>query len=133
MTSKRLPIFITETGWSSEVVDQATQVNYYNEALSTVWSDPDIVAVLPFVLRASGPFATFSFFNEDGTPTLQYTFIQNLAKTKGAPMLTKQVLSAEALPSPTLPSRSFDQKEEKKPPVTLAQAFKATFAWVMKL
>jgi hypothetical protein len=48
-------------------------------------------------------------------------------------MLTKQVLSAEALPSPTLPSRSFDQKEEKKPPVTLAQAFKATFAWVMKL
>lgn len=133
MTSKKLPIFITETGWSADAVDGATQVNYYKQALETVWSDPDIVAILPFILRASGPFAKFSFFNQDGTPTLTYQYIQNLSKTKGTPKLTKQVLAAEIKSTPTLPVRHFTQQETKEPPITLAQAFKATFAWVMRL
>lgn len=132
MTSKKLPIFITETGWSGEVIDDQTRATYYEEAFRSYWNDPDIVTVIPFVLRASGPFAKFSFMKEDGSKTSQYTMLQNMSKIKGTPTLNKRVLGAQVQDKPK-EKLQFPEKQEKKGSFTPSQVLRATFAWVMKL
>ena len=84
MSNKKLPVFITETGWSSDAVPQSTQAQYYDQAFKTVWNDPDIVAITPFLLQAgAGPFQQFSFLNTDGSKTKQYQYIYTMPKTRG--------------------------------------------------
>lgn len=132
LANKRLPIFITETGWSNEGVDEATRATYYAQAFSSTWNDPDIVAVTPFILRASGPFAKFSFIHEDGSMTKQYEAVKNITKVKGDPALTKSVLGVEKqLESPDL-EKKFTPNTDKKLlsfSVVLTDAFK----WMMGL
>lgn len=72
-TSRELPVFITETGWSRAGVVDRKLASYYQQAMTTVWSDPKIVAVTPFVFAGSpGPFAGFSFIDEKGKPTAHW-------------------------------------------------------------
>jgi hypothetical protein len=96
MSSKVLPVFITETGWSSQTLSGSTIVQYYDQTFKTIWNDPDIVAITPFLLNAgAGPFAQFSFLDTSGGKTQQYQYIYNMAKVKGVPSLpTIQVLAA---------------------------------------
>lgn len=131
-TNKKLPIFITETGWSSDKVSPTTQAAYYQTALSSIWNDPDIVAITPFILRASGPFAQFSLQDPNGNPTAQYTALKNIAKTKGEPQVIKQVLAA-AITSNNVPERIFPVNEMEKTNMTLSQQLQATFKWMLKL
>ena len=93
---KKLPIFITETGWSSDTLSNISIAQYYKQALETVWSDPSIVAITPFLLSASqGSFTQFSFLKSDGTPTEMYQAIEGLQKVKGQPLIpSTEVLSA---------------------------------------
>lgn len=64
-TQKKLPVFITETGWSNKNLSDHQIALYYQYAFSKVWSDPNIVAVTPFLLNAQdGVFKQFSFLDE---------------------------------------------------------------------
>ena len=84
-TGKTLPIFITETGWSSDTVSELKQTQYYKEAFESVWNDKNIVAVTPFVFHAEeGPFRQFSFIL-DNQKTKLYAGFLSFAKTKGEP------------------------------------------------
>lgn len=68
-TLKKLPIFITETGWSNENLSDRQVSLYYKYAMEKVWNDPDIVSINPFLLNAQdGPFTKFSFIDKDGQP-----------------------------------------------------------------
>lgn len=135
LSNKDLPIFITETGWSSEAVNDTTRAEYYHRAFSTVWNDPDIVTVIPFLLRAhGGPFIQFSFLHEDGSKTQQYQAIEAMKKTKGTPILSTRVLGVHNEPIVEGEPRHFTKSDsENDDTVSLSQAFQATFAWVMKL
>jgi hypothetical protein len=86
--TKKLPVFITETGWSSAMVSNDTQAAYYQQAINTIWNDPGIVAITPFLLNATnGPFQQFSFTQGDGTQSKQYIAFKELPKAKGSPAL----------------------------------------------
>jgi hypothetical protein len=96
LSGKELPMFITETGWSTDVVSDDKIVQYYQQTFDTIWNDPNIVAVTPFLLDArGGPFQKFSFLTATGEATKQYDLIKNLPKTAGDPELTVKVLAAE--------------------------------------
>ncbi len=97
MSNKTLPVFITETGWSSETVPEDKRVQYYDQTFKTIWNDPDIVAVTPFLLRAgAGPFEKFTFITASGYKTKQYQYFYNMPKVKGVPSFpTHQVLAAD--------------------------------------
>lgn len=63
-TQKKLPVFITEAGWSNRNLSDRQISLYYQYAFDHVWSDPGIVTVTPFVLDAQdGPFKQFSFID----------------------------------------------------------------------
>lgn len=65
-TQKKLPIFITEVGWSNKNLSDHQISLYYQYAFDRVWSDPNIVTVTPFVLDAQdGPFKQFSFIDTE--------------------------------------------------------------------
>lgn len=94
MSSKQLPVFITETGWSSTSVSPDTEVQYYDQTFKTIWNNPDIVAITPFLLDAgAGPFEQFAFI-DNGNKTKQYQYFYTMPKVKGTPMLPPQVLGA---------------------------------------
>lgn len=93
--TKKLPVFITETGWqhsegatngygllSSQQVGQ-----YLTVAAQTVWQDPDIVAITPFVLNYQAfPFDHFSWRllgQQNFYP--QFASYQNIQKSAGDP------------------------------------------------
>jgi hypothetical protein len=94
LTGKKLPIFITETGWTSDKVSDETQINYYADAFSNYWSDQQVVAVTPFILRAdSGSFVQFTFL-KNGSATQVYNAYKNMQKVKGQPQI-------DYVPTPT--------------------------------
>ncbi|MBU4017201.1 hypothetical protein KJ980_00525 [Patescibacteria group bacterium] len=90
MSAKNLPVFITETGWSTDAISPDTQAIYYQEAFRDAWSDTGIVAITPFLLKANGSFSEFSFLDEDGKPTAQYQMIKSLPKIHGLPVLNQK-------------------------------------------
>ncbi len=134
MTGKDLPVFITETGWTADKISNDTQVQYYKQTFDTIWNDPGVVAVTPFVLDArGGPFQQFSFKTATGDPTPVYNFVMNLSKTKGVPTIPVvaikpkiKVLAAEtkksAMQQPT--------KENTKPGFSVSDVVKKMFGWL---
>lgn len=71
------PIFITETGWIG-------QPDLYPQTLTSIWTEPNIAAVTPFLLFAgAGDFTKFSLI---GSPA--YTGLMNFPKIAGSPLLT---------------------------------------------
>ena len=86
-TQKKLPVFITEAGWSRASLDDRTIATFYNHAFYNAWANREIVAVTPFLLFAgSGPFLNFSLLVKDGQPSLAYQAIQTFAVT-GLPLI----------------------------------------------
>ncbi len=87
--NKKLPVFITETGWKRTVQNSESIIqNYFRIAYEQVWLPDDrVVAVTPFVFDYQGePFLEFSwkqFQSEDFYQ--QYYTVQSLSKTKGEP------------------------------------------------
>lgn len=89
MNAKDLPVFITETGWSTDAVSPEIQANYYQEAFQNTWSDNTIVAITPFLLKSNGAaFGEFSLLDPDGKPTNQYQMIKSLPKVRGLPVVS---------------------------------------------
>lgn len=84
-TDKKLPVFITETGWNMDAVGHERAASNYREAFGGPWSDGQIVTVAPFLLMAGdGPFVSFSLLKKDSSPTLSYLAIKERA-TNGEP------------------------------------------------
>lgn len=88
ISGKNLPVFITETGWSSDNVPQDLQADYYKDSFTNFWNDKNIVAVTPFIFTANqGAFQQFSFI-KNGEETGIYKQYNNFPKLKGEPQLT---------------------------------------------
>ncbi len=84
-STKKLPVFITETGWSNKYLSDNQVSLYYQYALTHQWADENIVAITPFLLNAQeGPFAQFSFKDKDGTFKIFSDTLRSYA-TKGEP------------------------------------------------
>ncbi len=91
---KALPVFITETGWAhrgfdlrSWLLSPDTVANYLTIASQTVWNDPRIVAVTPFLFQYQEKlFSMFSWLipgNREPYPF--YLAYQNIPKISGIP------------------------------------------------
>lgn len=89
-TSKK-PVFITETGWNSDVLSEDTISQYYTYSFNNLWNvnADKIVAVTPFLLESHGGFDKFSFF-KNGIATKYYGAVAELPKIKGEPMFNTQ-------------------------------------------
>lgn len=133
MSNKVLPVFITETGWSSASVSPDTEVQYYNQTLQTIWDDPDIVAITPFLLNAgAGPFEQFSFIDSNGNPTKQYKYIYSLQKVKGKPVLPPLVLGASTKASPSaLITKDFRGFKFQQKPISLTKISEGVFDYLI--
>lgn len=98
-SKKDLPVFITETGWKRDDsgrdgVAEKKISDYYQMAFSSVWNDPKVVTVAPFVLSyPQEPFTQFSFFKNlsDNAAYSYFETIKNFLKVKGAPARTNSI------------------------------------------
>jgi len=117
MTNKKLPVFITETGWQENAnLNDALLAQYYRLSFDSVWSDNNIVTVTPFLLRAgAGAFTQFSLLDTQGSPTERYKTIKDYPKVKGTPIVlkAKSVLGDEVIRYP-LPVKRFSFYENNK-------------------
>lgn len=78
-TNKDYEVYITETGWEDNRTTGWRLTAYYDYAMKNIWSNPQVKAVTPFVLKgAPGPFASFSFLSNDNKPTRQYLAFRNM-------------------------------------------------------
>lgn len=106
--NKKLPVFITETGWQHAegvVYDKSlppveTAAGYYKQAFTNAWTNADIVAITPFLLNYQEvPFDHFSFKKLTGEKQPQkilgaafpeyypqFETIKDLEKTAGRPV-----------------------------------------------
>jgi hypothetical protein len=130
-----IPVFITETGWNSPSISDETKAQYYHDAFDTVWSDPGIVMIAPFLLRAGGgPFQGFSFFAENGSPTKQYDMLKNLYKVRGVPAAPPQVLGSTNSNSGSFPLRNFTQTiKQPVKNISIVDTAQNAFKWILKL
>ncbi len=93
-TKRKLPVFITEAGWSNASLDDRTIATFYNHAFYNLWGNDQVVVVTPFLLFAgTPPFNNFSLLTRDHLPTLAYQTIQTYATTGEPPL--------EVYPTPT--------------------------------
>jgi hypothetical protein len=124
---KNLPVFITETGWDQQKLSETKVIDYYKVALASVWNDPNIVAITPFLLNSGpGPFEKFSFIKNNGDKSDIFKMIQAYPKTRGKPIViqTKIVLGEETGDS-NMPVKDFTKDNNK----TTGKVFKQLLKW----
>ena len=112
LSGKNLPVFITETGWSRDKIEENKIASYYVYAFETVWSDDNIVAVTPFILQAgAGPFSQFTILNENGDLNEVSKTLQKILKTKGTPTINTHYSSSFSV-NISVPFKTFPQKTQ---------------------
>ena len=86
-TDSEKPVFITETGWRRQSLEENQIAQYYKDAYEKVWNDKRVVAVCPFIFDyKDGLFDLFSFKNNDTNAYYKYyDEIKNLGKESGEP------------------------------------------------
>jgi len=135
VSNKQLPVFITETGWSSSSVSPDTEAQYYDQTFKTIWNDPNIVAITPFLLDAgAGPFAQFSFMDANGNKTKEYQYFYTMHKVKGVPSFpTRRVLGAStsALLSSPVVTKDFTGYKFPQPPFSLTHVTENVFDYLI--
>lgn len=88
-STRKIPVFITETGWDSKKLGENLVAKYYKIAYENFWNkDRDkIVAITPFLLHSQGgSFDIFSFV-QNGRQTEYYTQAEKMDKVKGQPLI----------------------------------------------
>lgn len=130
---KKLPVFITETGWSQTSISQDQLSVFFQDAFQNVWDNKDIVAVTPFLLRGNGSsFSQFSFIKDDGDENSAYKKISSIEKTAGKPQLTQVKIEKSFLPK--LPIRNFLYEIESQNKFLRAvNPTKIIFKWLLKV
>lgn len=94
LSGKKLPVFITETGWSSKKASADMISMYFMYAFKYIWSDDGIIAVAPFLLQAGqGPFFEFSLLDENGNYNEISKSISAFQKIKGEPTINQETSS----------------------------------------
>ena len=133
MSNKTLPVFITETGWSSQTVPADTITQYYDQTFKTIWNDPGIVAVTPFLLNAgAGPFEQFTFIANGGAKTKQYQYFYTMPKVKGVPSFpTHQVLADSFIPRTPSVTKDFSDYKPYHRSVSLSLAMIDVFNYLI--
>lgn len=133
--NKNLPVFITETGWSKDVLTEDQIAANFRYAFEYVWSNHDIVAVTPFLLQAgTKPFSQFSLINEGGEYSKIFLALQAIPKTKGNPTVNYGVHVSSDLSSQNLPLKTFPKKNQYKSfPLEKTNAIQDFFKWLLKL
>jgi hypothetical protein len=134
-TGKKLPTFITETGWTMNKFTDSQIGGFYKLALSNVWNGNDVVAVTPFILKAgTEPFSQFSMKNSDGTSNNVFKAISEISKAKGQPMLSEitNVLGQQTA-STNFSIKSFKNTEAEKPVFTNRKNVVAILKWLLRV
>jgi len=133
LTGKKLPIFITETGWTADKISDSTQTNYYSQAFTNYWNDPEVIAVTPFILRAdSGPFVQFTFL-KNGSATAVYNAYKNLTKVKGQPQIDYVPKAPPTQKNTFLPIQKFNLKYPIESVYKeINKSSKVFFKWLLK-
>lgn len=94
---KDLPVFITETGWSKNNLNEETISKKFMFAFENIWNNSKIVAITPFILNYEfPPFDMFSWKGNGNYHNL-YENMQKLPKTKGAPVQEDKALVSKIL------------------------------------
>lgn len=111
---KKIPAFITETGWSDKTLPANVISKYYDMTFNEIWDkDKDkIVAITPFLLTAGVPFDVFSFF-KDGKEKGYYKTLFALSKDKGKPTVNAKKSSIASASDTTSDTKSFEAASEK--------------------
>ncbi len=80
------PVFITETGWSSERLAGSVIGSYYKTSFESIWEqDKNVIAVTPFLLDSqNGQFDKLSFMKNNELTAYAKVY-QDLQKQKGLP------------------------------------------------
>lgn len=87
LSFKRLPVFITETGWDQTLISEKQIGDYFKIALDSVWNYSQIVAITPFLLHSGpGPYEKFSLIKNDGNKNEVFRSIEGYRKIKGSPI-----------------------------------------------
>lgn len=84
---KNLPVFITETGWVHSRLSPDEVSEYLTIASQTVWNQPQIAAVTPFLLNYQDSlFSMFSWLHlVTQEPYSFYRSYQQISKVRGEP------------------------------------------------
>lgn len=93
LENKKLPVFITETGWKRETnstpgLDEKIISVYFKIAFEKVWNDKQVISVSPFVFNYPEPlFNAFAFKSNNSEKEFHdyYYSIKDLGKTRGEP------------------------------------------------
>ncbi len=134
MSNKKLPVFITETGWSSDKISDSVIGDYYTQSLNSVWNNNNIVTIAPFLLKAGGgPFAQFSLLSSGGQPNMRYKAIKNFPKVKGQPEITANKVLGDKIQKIDLPVKHFEYKEDKSSPEVRTTAAKVFLKWLLNV
>lgn len=132
ISGKNLPVFITETGWSSQTVSYDLQSKYYQDAFSNYWDDKNIIAVTPFLFKADqGSFSVFSFI-KTGSETPIYKTYKDILKPKGNPKLTPEFKIRES--QEVAPKNEIFNKESTDSVIKqMNNSTKSFFKWLLKI
>ncbi len=85
--NKKLPIFITETGFKHDGSGSLVNNDSYTQVFTDIWNDEDIVAVTPFLLSyKADPFLKFSWLDKNGNPYQFFNDVKSLIKISGEPV-----------------------------------------------
>ncbi|MGH7245695.1 MAG: hypothetical protein ACREGI_02050 [Candidatus Levyibacteriota bacterium] len=133
LSNKKLPVFITETGWSRDRLPDITIAQYFTTAFTAVWNNPDVMAVTPFLLEAGGgPFEQFSLLNTDGSQNAIYKAIAALPKIKGTPPVEPSVLAASTFrPNETLPKKNYKKALSNIPEISVSPNVKSFLKFLL--
>lgn len=133
VSSKNLPVFITETGWTQNGISSNTIGGYFQSAMSSAWANTNIVAITPFLLNAGGgPFAQFSFLDSSGNPNPVYIAWSSLPKIKGFPAMPPRVLAA-ATKRNAIPVEDFSETKDKNVVFAINLDTKEALKWFLRL
>jgi hypothetical protein len=97
LVGKKMPVFITETGWPANKYSDSEIGANLVDAYQNTWNDPTVVAVTPFILDyTTPPFDIFSWRKPDGSYRSFYEQVQKTPKIEGQPVQIEggQILAA---------------------------------------
>lgn len=131
-----LPVFITETNWSKQFVAEKNIATYFKTAFNDIWSDENVIAVTPFILKANmGPFVDFSFLGNDSLPNENYKVIESLSKNKGRPSLSeKPIETSQSAKNKILGVKDFSKYNNFEISIIEAPySLRLFFKWLLKI
>lgn len=136
LSGKNLPVFITETGWSSERLARSQIASHFQYAFENIWADENIVAITPFLLSAGTvPFLQFSLIDENGNYNEVSRELKNMQKINGQPKINlPDKTSSFFSQGRNIPSKSFPQNTQYETPTAeRTKAVAAFLKWTLKL